>query len=242
MNSLSKIKNTKFSNISARFGGSPIKLSSGDNNFIKFFLAKPDPIVHNRVEHTLLFRAFLITVLLFIMHLPLFWFFSLSSDWLPINFTTLKFNGENISLLSPTSFLALTGTIFWNLRSKFSDQWSYCADMYNKIFLEQLEHIKSSDLLLYKKVTLSLDLISLNLWTNKSFKKLFNYCLDEAIEHDAEKAKPVNNEFSLEGIYKKFESGEATKKDASALLGELQNHLELKIHLKALENALDPAA
>ena len=195
----------------------------------RHLLGKKEKWTHNRSDLNILYRSLYIslvtTILIFIAFSILsFFHWQISKQLFWIRFSPERFSILNIILL----FSATTGTIYWNLRVKFGSQWTYCADLYNKIFIEQLNSNENHEILDYKKLTLAIDILSLDLWRNKSYWKLFNYSLDRAIEIYCESSE---NDF----LIKRIKTGSVSVKEIKKILSHAQNYFECKIYETNLE-------
>ena len=64
-------------------------------------------------------------------------------------------------------FLGSAGFIFWNFRTHYGEKWLYCANLYNDILKLENDDDKKKKL----EIALAIDIIHLNLWSNRSFNK-----------------------------------------------------------------------
>lgn len=109
------------------------------------------------------------------------------------------------------SLLAIIIACYWGRDKLFGRKWAYCANVYNKIFLElMLDNSVSKNSINYARVTLAADLMDCGLWNHKSFYTEFNITFERI-------AKSENK-----SIYK-ISNGEMSWDEAR---GVISNHLQ----------------
>lgn len=238
-----------------------LKLWSNEQDVIKVvlkFLSWKIPFFKNRKNDSyLIIRSFLITL----VTLPLLIYFAYVLVLIVLKFhesqkfmlvDSIKYSLEdllNYVLKHPkksVSFILPTYSIvYWNFNQKFAGQWRYCADLYNKISFENIDKLSPRELL-YQRSTLALDLLQLDLYAHKSFKKTFNDVLYMSIIY-VYKYKPNkldelkgNDKFynfwwngpprdSIELEVEKFVSGKGSVRFAAFYISQLQNDLDFII-------------
>lgn len=121
---------------------------------------------------------------------------------------------------------------YWNLKTRMGEQWNYCADLYNRVFLDGIEDPPLRRA--YKKISLAIDIIDLDLWSHKSFRKVVSHSLELALLYrkrlDSLSECPRSEEHQNSSMeIARLEKGACSLKFARSLLGNLQNDLELYI-------------
>lgn len=208
----------------------PIKLKRSDPWYKVLGLAKYDIFLFKeRSDSALLLRSifFATQYLVFVGFILVLSVnhFNFSDAWSNI-LTFLK----DDTFKAFTTFLGSISVVYWNLSTKFGSQWKYCADLYNKIFIDGLGDDDKFEIL-YKKSTLALDLLATDMWHHKSFSKLFAYALESALLFAYE-----NNKNQTFGSLKisgspandatEIRKGSVDVNTAGALISNLQNSLE----------------
>lgn len=208
----------------------PVKLKRSDPWYKVMGLAKYDIFLFKeRSDSALLLRSIFFSTqyLLFVGFLLVLTVnsFSLHDSWSNI-LTFLK----DDTFKAFTTFLGSSSIVYWNLSTKFGSQWKYCADLYNKIFIDGLGNDDKFEIL-YKKSTLALDLLATDMWHHKSFSKLFAYVLESALLFAYENNK--NQTFGNLKIFRsptndavEIRAGSVDVNTAGALISNLQNSLE----------------
>ncbi len=99
-----------------------------------------------------------------------------------------KIISYELNLQNMLHISTMFGAIFWALRKIYSDKWTYCANLYNKINeLDLLSNSKQKNKLDFMRNTLAIDILDLEIWSNKSFN---DFLLDQI--KDVKNIKPIS--------------------------------------------------
>jgi hypothetical protein len=117
------------------------------------------------------------------------------------------------------AFLGAISLSYWNMSNIFNRQWTYCADLYNKILQEGDDDARQS-----LKVSLAIDLLILDLWAHRSFRELFRDELFLAIDSH------YSDSGNRKDLHRKANAGDLTENEANNLLEDRLRKLLAERH------------
>ncbi len=212
------------------FNKTKLVLFAEFNYFLNF--QKDSTIIVRSLLLSLLYSVYFGIPLLLSFGIEIFSFSSSSQNLIPVKILPFVYY-----------FLTTSIAIYWNLRNKFGSQWRYCANLYNKISMDIIFN-KTPINTIYSRLTLSLDILQLNLHNHKSFKITFQISLLQALHYKFLKESTrkfptregdtgifISNNWT-EYVYREFNlfiNNEKSFDDANALISEMQNDLDCLI-------------
>lgn len=93
----------------------------------------------------------------------------------------IYFWSDHSELLLGLSMLGCT--LYWERDRKFARKWTYCAGVFNDIYIKQQNIFNHKLSLSYKRAIFAADLLDCGLWDHKSFYREFNQTLQNGITY-----------------------------------------------------------
>lgn len=218
--------------------------------FLNIFILKITYFNNRNSDSVIITRSFVFTMIslpliAFYVHKVLTYIF-LDIECIKSKFTFMEILVSNIYYSESnqyffTLWIPVFSLIYWSLRKRFSDQWTYCAELYNRTSFG-MDSTKSDGLAVsYQRATLALDLLQTDLYAHKSFYSTFNIVLEKSIRYlyaikDTEVFKEIDDSENIfcikrdpndvESEIQRFINGNASCKQAGFYISKFQNDLD----------------
>lgn len=127
---------------------------------------------------------------------------------------------QPVSMDSGAEFAVATtyAGVYIGMTKRFSDQWEYCANLFNTIFIQaSRSHDDRFDTIqhAYRKTVFAIDVLDCGMWHHRSFRAQFNLAVENAILSDeTSREKHIDN-------YRSFCLGHHKRRETRKLLSDL---------------------
>lgn len=149
----------------------------------KIILADLNIFKYTDRTHLLLVRSIFITLNITIIVLITFLLLDKILPFAPINLECFKVSSQDeyhnktsFILQIASALITILSALYWNLRNDQNKKFEYCLNLYNNIYLHKDSNPKL-------KVTLAMDLLTMDLWMKRIFKPYFDKVIMEASEY-----------------------------------------------------------